>query len=90
MKSFSFVQILAVLTGTLLAGCDKSAETPRPEPAPAEAKAQASAAPAPSTGPVTAKEVPPAAGSVSAKPGGKEMACAPGGCAPGKCGGKKE
>lgn len=96
MPPLSRDAILAVLSGLTALGCDKSA-SPQPEPLPpavssSAAKAAGAVAPAPAavvaapSGSVGATEVKPAAGD---KAGEKEMACSPGGCAPGQCGAKK-
>jgi hypothetical protein len=81
-------QLLAVLAGLGLAACNKQGSDD--EVAPERA---APAASSPTSPVVGAKEVPAAAasappvGSAKAEP---KMACAPGGCAAGACGGDKK
>jgi hypothetical protein len=78
-------QLLVLLGGLALSGCDKKPETPQAEPTQSAAPSAATvaSAPAPAEPPkVEAKEVKPA----TSASGGKEKKCAPGGCAPGACG----
>ena len=79
MKDLSKERLFAVLAGLMVLSCDKSAAKAEPEPV----AAQPAAVPAK----VEAKEVPKDAGASGAS--GKENTCAPGGCAPGKCGGQE-
>jgi hypothetical protein len=78
MPPLSREAIFSVLSGLTLLACDKGA-TVQAEPAASVSRLAA----APSAG-VAAKEVPAPAGSE------KSQSCAPGGCAPGKCGGDKK
>jgi hypothetical protein len=72
-------QLLVLLGGLALAGCDKKQDAPQAEPT----QSAVASAPAPAEPPkVEAKEVKPA----TSASGGKEKKCAPGGCAPGACG----
>ncbi len=76
MKPSQHEHLLILLFG-LLAGCEKEAikaEKPKPE-ASAAAKSESAR--------VDAEEVTPASSAGAKK---KEKTCAPGGCAPGKCG----
>lgn len=79
MSPLSREAIFTVLSGLSVLACDKSttasAEPSKPTPAVAGS----------ATPDVAAKEVPSAAGSAE-----QEKSCAPGGCAPGQCGGAKK
>jgi hypothetical protein len=83
MSPLSREAIFTVLSGLTVLGCDKGSGVAA-EPSPSSAPA-ALAAPSASSA-VQAQEVPSAAG----KAGGAEKSCAPGGCAPGQCGGSKK
>ena len=82
MSPLSREAIFTVLSGLTALACDKAA-TPRAEPLTSSAPAGI-AVPSASSVPA-AQEVPAASG----KPAEKEKSCAPGGCAPGKCGANK-
>ncbi len=86
-KHLHVESLLAVLAGLSIAACEKTRGEVAPEPAPASsAQAQQKTGAPAGEGPVQGKEVPAAASSGS---GQVQMTCAPGGCAPGKCGGAK-
>jgi hypothetical protein len=91
MPPLSRDAILTVLSGLAVLACDK-APVPAAEPVGTGGRAATAASvapPAPSaagSAAVEAREVPSAQG----KPAGKEMTCAPGGCAPGQCGANKK
>ena len=82
MPPLSREAIFGVLSGLTLMACDKAA-TVSAEP---QGSAVQAAPAAPSAAEVGAHEVPAAAG----KGGEKAQSCAPGGCAPGQCGGSKK
>ncbi|HYP86578.1 MAG TPA: hypothetical protein VEQ59_00455 [Polyangiaceae bacterium] len=84
MSSLSRQAIFTVLSGLTVLSCDKA--TPAQAEPVVAAAAPSSALLAAASPSVSAKEVPSAAG----KPNEKEKSCAPGGCAPGQCGGKKK
>jgi len=75
---------LGLLLLGLLSGCEKDAIAPEPSKAAPSAQRSGGDGAEARTAKVEAEEVTPAGSASADKP--KEKKCAPGGCAPGKCG----